>query len=110
DLPVYAEPYQGLFRTIVHLIRNSIDHGIEEPAERRLCGKPESGQIRFRFERCLDPNGGCFVRIVYEDDGRGINIDRIRSKMAAGKDLSQQEALKQIFVPAFSTKEEAGDL
>lgn len=90
-----------------HMIRNSIDHGIESEDERRNAGKSEAGAISIGLVR----EGGDIV-IQLADDGRGLNIESIRRRaiemelMAEDSDLSDQEIIQFIFQPGFSTTEE----
>ena len=88
---------------LVHNIRNSIDHGIEKPADRLLAGKPAAGRIRLGAEHAGDS-----VLITIHDDGGGINREAIRAKaielgmIAAGAELTDQEIYGYIFAPGFS--------
>jgi two-component system chemotaxis sensor kinase CheA len=89
---------------LVHLIRNSIDHGIESPAIRKENGKPKNGTI------CLSAaHRGAYVVITIEDDGAGLNIEAIREKaiekgiIAKDSSLSDREIHELIFAPGFST-------
>ena len=90
-----------------HMIRNSIDHGIESEEDRKLAGKSEAGAISIGLVR----EGGDIV-IQIADDGRGLNIESIRRRaiemglMAEDSDLSDQEIIQFIFQPGFSTTEE----
>jgi two-component system, chemotaxis family, sensor kinase CheA len=96
---------------ITHIIRNSIDHGIEAPATRLAAGKKEAGTIRLAAAQ----RGG---RIVIEitDDGAGINSDRVLAKarekglVTADAVLNQDEINNLIFLPGFSTAEAVSDL
>ena len=98
---------------MTHLIRNSLDHGIEPPEVRQAAGKPRSATIRVAAIHLGDK-----VRIEVSDDGRGIDrqfvtqkaIDKgvITTDQAAR--LSEQEALELIFRAGFSTKDQATDL
>ncbi len=98
---------------MTHLIRNSLDHGIEPPEVRQAAGKPRSATIRVAAIHLGDK-----VRIEVSDDGRGIDrqfvtqkaIDKgvITTDQAAR--LSEQEALELVFRPGFSTKDQATDL
>jgi two-component system chemotaxis sensor kinase CheA len=96
---------------ITHIIRNSIDHGIESPAARLAAGKKEAGTIRLSAAQ----RGG---RIVIEitDDGAGINSDRVLKKarerglVAADAVLNADEINNLIFLPGFSTAEVVSDL
>ena len=88
---------------LVHLIRNSIDHGIDMPEERRAAGKRPQGLILLEAE-----HSGSEVLIRITDDGQGMNADAIRKKavekglIAPDAELTEQEALKLIFMPGFS--------
>jgi two-component system chemotaxis sensor kinase CheA len=88
---------------LVHIIRNSIDHGIEKPADRIAAGKPAIGTIRLGAEHAGDS-----VLITIRDDGAGINRDAIRTKavelgmIAPHADLTDQEIYSYIFAPGFS--------
>lgn len=98
---------------LIHLIRNSIDHGIERIEERLVYGKPPEGRIYLRayYE-------GDNVVIEVEDDGRGIDIERIKQK-AIQKGIITQDQLESmgekdiiniIFLPGFSSKDETTEL
>jgi two-component system, chemotaxis family, sensor kinase CheA len=94
---------------LVHLIRNSVDHGIESPEERRNLGKREEGYISVRAS--LQTGN---VRIQIEDDGRGLNYDKIKQSAirkgmlteAKAEEISQEELADFIFLPGVSTKEQ----
>lgn len=96
---------------LVHLVRNSIDHGLETPDERRAAGKPEAGHVRLSARQ-----SGGEVIITVKDDGRGINRERVRAKAESsgliqpGASLSDQELLQLIFQPGFSTAHEITNL
>ncbi|MBC9032618.1 chemotaxis protein CheA [Sphingomonas sp. JC676] len=89
---------------MVHLIRNSCDHGLETPEERIAAGKPAAGQVRLSAHQA-----GGEVMITIRDDGRGIDRDRVRAKaevqglIQPGQQISEQELLQMIFHPGFST-------
>ncbi|SFL57354.1 two-component system, chemotaxis family, sensor kinase CheA [Desulfomicrobium norvegicum] len=91
---------------LVHLLRNSIDHGIESPEERMARGKNPEGRIELSAEHS---GGEVLIRIT--DDGAGIDPDRIRAKavekgiIAADTPMSDKDALMLIFAPGFSTAE-----
>ncbi|MBU2787424.1 chemotaxis protein CheA [Acidithiobacillus sp. VAN18-1] len=98
---------------MTHLIRNSLDHGIETPEQRRALHKPETATIRVAAIHLGDR-----VRIEVSDDGRGIDRQIVLQKAIAkgvvsseqAARLSEQEALELIFRPGFSTKEQATEL
>ncbi len=96
---------------LLHMIRNSVDHGIEAPAERVAAGKPPEARIRLSaFHK-----GGEIV-ISISDDGRGLNAERIRAKaeqrglIQAGTVLAEAEIHNLIFEPGFSTAEQITDI
>ncbi|MDF2635331.1 MAG: putative CheA signal transduction histidine kinase, partial [Pelosinus sp.] len=91
---------------LVHLLRNSIDHGIEQPHEREEKGKNPIGEIRL-----IARHEGNNVIIMVEDDGKGINADIIKRKAVEKGLISQaeadamdaNEAVRLVFLPGFST-------
>jgi two-component system chemotaxis sensor kinase CheA len=89
---------------LIHLIRNSADHGLEMPEERLAAGKPAAGRIVLAARQA-----GAEVVITVKDDGRGVNRDRVRAKaeenglLAAGAVIGDAELLQMIFQPGFST-------
>jgi two-component system chemotaxis sensor kinase CheA len=96
---------------LMHIIRNSIDHGIETPAERIRLGKDEKGTIR--LSSCQKGN---HVVIEVEDNGRGIDIQRVKSKAVEvghirdGECISDKEALELLFLPGLSTAEQVSEI
>lgn len=96
---------------LIHLARNAVDHGIETPEERKAKGKPESGTIHLRARR----EGVSFV-IEIEDDGRGLDPQRLAEKAIAqglirpDHNMSREEILNLIFEDGFSTKDVASEL
>ncbi|SIQ69425.1 two-component system, chemotaxis family, sensor kinase CheA [Alkalispirochaeta americana] len=93
---------------LMHIIRNSLDHGIETPEERRSRGKPPGGTVTLSAAYA-----GAQVLITIADDGGGMDADRIRAKaeqkglLEPGQDYRQEEILQCIFAPGFSTAEQA---
>jgi two-component system chemotaxis sensor kinase CheA len=91
---------------LVHLVRNSIDHAIELPADRERAGKPRHGTIHLSAA-----HEGSNVIVTITDDGRGLNLAAIRAKaierklIAPDAVLSEQETINLIFLPGFSTAE-----
>jgi two-component system chemotaxis sensor kinase CheA len=89
---------------LVHLIRNSIDHGIEHPANRVQIGKSETGTIRLSAV-----HKGTNVIVSVQDDGKGLDAELIRKKgiekgiIAPDAELSEKELFALIFAPGFST-------
>lgn len=95
---------EDLVDPLIHCVRNSIDHGIEDPATRREAGKNEAGTVRLSAS-----NEGNMILIEIEDDGKGIDVDSTRQKAVErgiihpNKQLSDVEAFNLIFEPGFST-------
>ncbi|SEO20901.1 chemotaxis protein CheA [Mucilaginibacter sp. OK283] len=102
---------EGLADPIMHLLRNSIDHGIEYPDDRVKAGKKRHGKILFKAF-CAGVN----VYIEIQDDGKGIDPQKIRDKAIQkgiiGKDevLSEKEIFNLIFLPGFSTAEQVSEI
>jgi len=95
---------------LTHLVRNSIDHGIELPAERQADGKPPQGQLTLRAGQ---QGGQIVIEII--DDGRGLDRDRILAKARAknlriSENPTDTEVWQLIFQPGFSTAEQVTEL
>jgi two-component system, chemotaxis family, sensor kinase CheA len=96
---------------LVHLVRNSIDHGLEQPEERLAAGKEAKGKVILSAHQT-----GGEVIITIKDDGRGIKRERVRAKAEAsgiiqpGANLTDQDLLQLIFQPGFSTAQAVTNL
>lgn len=96
---------------LMHIIRNAIDHGIESPERRQALGKDERGTVRLSSYQ-----KGNHVVIEVEDDGGGINVEKVKQKaLTQGlvhdvTSLSDREALELIFLPGFSTADQITDV
>ncbi|MFK7977128.1 MAG: chemotaxis protein CheA [Halioglobus sp.] len=96
---------------LVHLVRNSMDHGIEMPEDRLAAGKEETGTL----ELCAYHEGGDII-IQVNDDGAGLNRQRIYDKavdkglIEKGEELSDDRVYNLIFAPGFSTAEQLSDV
>jgi two-component system chemotaxis sensor kinase CheA len=96
---------------LTHMIRNSADHGIETPEKRKAVGKNETGTIRLSAEQA-----GGNILIVVEDDGAGINRERVlqvaRDRLVVGPDqqMTEEQIDQLIFAPGFSTASEVSDI
>ena len=96
---------------LVHLVRNSLDHGIEMPEERAAKGKPEIGVVRLN---AYHQGGHIIIEIC--DDGAGLPIDKIickareRGLVGGDETLTREKALALIFEPGFSTAETVSDI
>lgn len=95
---------------LTHLVRNSLDHGIEMPADRVAVGKPEAGQLTLSAE-----HQGGNICIEVTDDGAGLNRERILKKaissgLSVSENMSNEEVAMLIFAPGFSTAEVVTDV
>ncbi|MDR1429165.1 MAG: chemotaxis protein CheA [Spirochaetaceae bacterium] len=95
---------EDLLDPIMHSVRNSVDHGVETPAERLAAGKSEEGQVLLKAS-----SEGNMIIIEIADDGKGIDVDAVKAKaverglISPNKVLSDIEAYNLIFEPGFST-------
>ena len=89
---------------LVHLIRNSVDHGVEPPDVRVAKGKAPQGRVTLKAQ-----HAGAFVLITIEDDGAGLDLEKIRKKaidkgiISPNDELSENQTADLIFMPGFST-------
>ena len=96
---------------LLHLIRNGLDHGIENPEDRKAAGKPERSQL---IVEALNQGTEVTIRVI--DDGRGIDLEKVRTKalerglVAEDQTLSKEEMHSLIFLPGFSTAESLTDV
>jgi len=102
---------ENLTDPLMHILRNSLDHGIEMPEARIAAGKSKTGKIVFRAY-----HSGPNVFIEIEDDGRGIDPEKVREKAIAKKLISpdqifsERELFDLIFLPGFSTADVVSDI
>ncbi|MDY7022627.1 MAG: hybrid sensor histidine kinase/response regulator, partial [Cyanobacteriota bacterium] len=104
---------EKLYDPLVHLLRNGFDHGIEPPEIREEKGKPAEGKIEIKAY-----NQGNYIYIEVQDDGRGINTEKIRKKAIEkgivsrldAQYLSQNQLYDLMFMPDFSTTDRVSDL
>ena len=104
---------EGLSDPLTHLIRNSADHGIEPPDERRRAGKPPAGHVRLTAAHLAG-----HVQISVRDDGRGLDPDRLRTKALEKGVITAEQAARLtpdecralIFAPGFSTAAQVTDV
>lgn len=98
---------ERLVTPLEHMLRNAIDHGLEDRAQRQQANKPEAGRIELNIQR-----QGTDVVVVFSDDGQGIDVEKVRQKaLLAGlikpeQVLEQQDILQLIFHPGLSTAEQ----
>lgn len=113
DTPLDRAVSEQMYDPLIHMLRNAIDHGLEPPDVRRRADKPDEGTLRISAQRLGDD-----VVLRVADDGRGIDPNRIRavaverglysSDEAAG--LTDDEAIRLIFSPGFSTTTAVTDM
>ncbi|EKT4443356.1 TPA: chemotaxis protein CheA [Stenotrophomonas maltophilia] len=104
---------EALADPLVHLVRNAIDHGVEMPDLREAQGKPRMGHVRLSAQQ-----EGDYVSIEVQDDGAGIDPEKLRAKARekglidpeAAARLSSEECLHLVFLPGFSTKQQVTDI
>ncbi|WP_393999875.1 chemotaxis protein CheA [Luteimonas sp. WGS1318] len=104
---------EALADPLIHLVRNAIDHGIEMPALREATGKHRAGRVRLSAQQ-----QGDYVGIEIQDDGAGIDPEKLRAKARdkglidaeAAARLSAEECLNLIFLAGFSTRDEVSDI
>ncbi len=96
---------------LVHLVRNSLDHGLETPEARTAAGKPEQGRLELSAQH---ESGNIVIRI--SDDGAGLNREKIlrkaieRGLVSEKEELSDERIDNLIFMPGFSTADQVSDL
>ena len=114
NVTMEKDSYNILQDALVHLLRNSLDHGIETPEERKKCGKDSVGKITLS---CEELESG-YINLTIKDDGKGINADVIGKKAVERgiysdedlKKMNRDEIINTIFLPSFSQKDEADEL
>jgi two-component system, chemotaxis family, sensor kinase CheA len=101
----------SIYDPLVHMIRNSVDHGVQLPAERLKRGKPEAGTVKLS---AYQKGGNIIIEIV--DDGEGVNTEKIRNKalerglIQAGGSYTDHEINNLIFLAGFSTADKITDV
>lgn len=111
ETEVDKEIAEKLVDPLTHLIRNAVDHGLESGAERKALGKPETGTVTLGASQ-----EGDYIVFTVADDGKGLDIPKIKAKayqegiMPPGKDLSDDEAMRLIFRPGFSTADQVSEI
>lgn len=105
---VDIEVFRKIQQALVHLVNNSLDHGIEKVRDRLNAGKPASGLVRVDWE-----TKEALVMVTFSDDGAGIDTERIRERLIGNgtnaQDFSDQELVAYIFESGFTTKDSVSD-
>jgi two-component system chemotaxis sensor kinase CheA len=112
-VPIDKSLLDDVEQAMVHIVRNAVDHGLETPDDRLAAGKPRRGNINISV---TPEEAAIFIQVA--DDGRGLNLDRIKSKAVERGALSPEQAATisdkdaemLIFSSGLSTKDEATDL
>jgi len=111
DVEIDRDALEQLHSALVHAVRNAVDHGIEAPAERRACGKAETGTVVLRARQSRGS-----VVIELQDDGRGLDGGEIlrdaveKGLVPADRRMAEHEVLDLIFAPGVSTSNEVTDV
>ena len=111
EVLIDSEILNQLIDPLMHILRNAVDHGIESPEFREKQGKDKNGHIELNFKK-----EGKFIHISCNDDGRGLDIERIKEKaleknlIQQGEAFSKNDAMKLILNHGFSTKENVSQL
>ncbi|TYP56134.1 chemotaxis protein CheA [Thermosediminibacter litoriperuensis] len=107
------ETVERLYEPLLHLIRNALDHGLETPEERRRKGKEKTGRLIVKASR---EASAVFIDVI--DDGRGIDLEKVKNKaiqkslisVEEAEKMNDQEVMKLIFMPGFSTSESVTEI
>ena len=107
ELAIDRRVAERLLDPVLQLARNAVAHGIAAPEERLRAGKPAEGILRLEAQRIGD-----WLRIIVEDDGRGVDMDKIRelafpggaSSSRAGESAQEDEVLSLLFAPGLTTQ------
>ncbi len=101
----------SIYDPLVHMMRNSVDHGVQAPAEREAVGKPGKGTVKLL---AYHKGGNIIIEII--DDGQGLNTEKIRAKaidrgmIGPSDNFSDHEVNNMIFLPGFSTADQITDV
>lgn len=102
---------EGITDPLMHMLRNSLDHGVEMPKERLAAGKSALGTVKLKAI-----HSGAYVNIEISDDGKGIDAARVRNKaiekgiITENEKLSREEIYALLFAPGFSTAQQVTDI
>ncbi len=111
DTEIDRNMVDEIYNPLVHMVRNSVDHGLESTEERRIAGKPEKGMIQLK---AYHRGGNIVIEIV--DDGKGLNREKILEKakknglVHSADNLADQDIFRLIFLPGFSTAEKVTEV
>ncbi len=106
---VPLKAFDPFFNSFIHVLRNSVDHGIEAPSIRLENAKPEQGALSLEFSLAINSDGKK-LHVVYKDDGQGVNPKHIRKKLdklnIPHSHINDAQVIYFIFNPSFSTRDD----
>jgi signal transduction histidine kinase len=102
DVMIDKDIQLNISAALLHIIRNAVDHGIETPDDRMSAGKDGMGVVEMIVKR---DNGSLII--IVKDDGKGLDLPKIRKKAGLPDVISDEDVIKQIFKPGFSTMDNA---
>ena len=113
DTPVDRDVVENIKAPLIHLVRNAVDHGVELPEERKKLGKNAQAKIGLSAH-----HGGGMLTITVEDNGRGVNIDKLKGKIIQRnlvakelvENLSKSELIEFLYLPDFTTRDEVTEI
>ncbi|MDR3078050.1 MAG: chemotaxis protein CheA, partial [Planctomycetota bacterium] len=113
DVQIDKSLLEGLESPLVHMVRNSADHGVESPEDRKAAGKPETGTVRITAKATEEQ-----FTLTIEDDGRGLDVGAIKSKAVsrgmltedAARNMPDKDAFRLIFNAGLSTAKVVTDV
>ena len=111
DIELDKTVLDKILEPLIHLVRNAVDHGIESAEEREKIGKSKEGTLSISARQ-----DAAKVILVIKDDGRGIDVERVRQKainiglISADQELSDKETMRLILEPGFSTREKVTEI
>ena len=113
DVPGDRDVLEKLEAPLIQLLRNAVDHGIESPAQRLASGKPAQGHLVLRARHAAG-----LLMLELEDDGAGVDLDRVRATVIARKlttetmalRMQEEELLAFLFLPGFSVNEHVSEI
>lgn len=113
DTRVDRDILEALSSPLTHLVQNAVDHGIEAAAERRAAGKPERGTIRLEAR-----HKGGRLSVTVEDDGRGVDVERLREEIAdrqlataeMAAEMSESELFDFLLLPGFTLRKDVSEV
>jgi two-component system chemotaxis sensor kinase CheA len=107
DIHLQPQHHEILYG-MVHLLRNSLDHGFEHPLDRLNLKKNEYGKITIKIELDNSYFNAKKLKIIFKDDGKGFDLEKLRAKL--GAELTDNEIYQKMLISSVSTKETVSDI